>query len=135
MALILPIFRECKKEKLHILKKVGLSTFKEILKKYVYNSTVAFFNILLFCLKGYSETLKVNNILKVLCATNSFNFICNDKIGRKMVWKDGLHLTNDGTADNLAVNFMLADNFTKHLNINLSTDFKVNSNFNNDFLD
>ena len=49
--------------------------------------------------------------------------------------KDGLHLTNDGTADNLAVNFMLADNFTKYLNINLSTDFNVNSKFNNDFLD
>ena len=52
------IFGECKKGKLQILKKVGLSTMKEILKKYVYNSTVMFFNILLFCLKGYSETLK-----------------------------------------------------------------------------
>ena len=72
--------------------------------------------------------LKVNNILKVLCATNGLNFICNDEIGREMVWKDGLHLTNDGTA-------MLADNFTKYLNINLGIDFNVNSNFNNDFLD
>ena len=60
MTLILPIFGELKKGKLRILKKVGLSTFKEILKKYViaYNSTVMFFNILLFCLKGYSENLK-----------------------------------------------------------------------------
>ena len=57
MTLILPIFGERKKGKLHILKKVGLGTFKEILKNYVYNSTVIFFNILLFCLKGYSETL------------------------------------------------------------------------------
>ena len=72
--------------------------------------------------------LKVNNILKVLCATNGLNFICNDEIGREMVWKDGLHLTNDGTA-------MLADNFTKYLNINLGIDFNVNNNFNNDFLD
>ena len=71
---------------------------------------------------------KVNNILKVLCATNGFNFIWNDEIGREMVWKDGLHLTNDGTA-------MLADNFTKYLNINLGIDFNVNSNFSNDFLD
>ena len=71
--------------------------------------------------------LKVNNILKVLCATNGLNFICNDEIGREMVWKDGLHLTNDGTA-------MLADNFTKYLNINLGIDFNVNNNF-NDFLD
>ena len=45
-----------------------------------------------------------------------------------MVWKDGLHLTNDGIT-------MLADNFTKHLNINLDIDFNVNSNFNDDFLD
>ena len=35
---------------------------------------------------------KANNILKVLCATNGFNFMCNDEIGTKMVWKDGLHL-------------------------------------------
>ena len=62
----------------------------------------------------------------MLCATNGFNFICNDEIGREMVWKDCLHLTNDGTT-------MLADNFTKYLNINLGIDFNVNSNFNNDF--
>ena len=45
-----------------------------------------------------------------------------------MVSKDGLHLTNGGTA-------VLADNCTKHLNINLGIDFNVNRNFNNDFLD
>ena len=44
--------------KLHILNKVGHSTFKEILQKCVYNSTFMFFNVFLFCLKGYSETLK-----------------------------------------------------------------------------
>ena len=64
----------------------------------------------------------------MLCATNDFNFICDDEIGREIVWKDDLHLTNDETA-------MLADNFTKYLNINLGTDFNVNNNFNNDFLD
>ena len=72
--------------------------------------------------------LKVNNILKVLCGTNGFNFIYNDKIGGEMVWKDGFHLTIDGTA-------MVADNFTKYLNINLGIYFNVNSNFNNGFLD
>ena len=71
---------------------------------------------------------KVNNIRKVLCATNGFNFTCNDEIGREMVRKDGLPLTNDGTA-------MLADNFTKYLNINLGIYINVNSNFNNEFLD
>ena len=64
----------------------------------------------------------------MLCATNGLNFICNDEINREMVWKDDLHLINDGTA-------MLADNFTKYLNINGGIDFNVNSNFNNDFLD
>ena len=74
------------------------------------------------------EISKVDNTLKVLCATNGFIFICNDKIGREMVWKDGQHLTNDGIA-------MLADNFTKYFNINLGINFNVNSNFNNGFLD
>ena len=63
--------------------------------------------------------LKVNNILKVLCDTNGFNFICNDEIDKEMVWKDGFHLTNDGT-------IMLVDNFMKYLNINLGIDFNVN---------
>ena len=61
LTLILPTFGEHKKDKLYILKKVGLSTFKEILQKFAYNSTVIFFNIFLFCLKGYSETLKEDN--------------------------------------------------------------------------
>ena len=30
---------------------------------------------------------------------------------------------------------MLADNFTKYLDINLGINFNVNSNFNSDFLD
>ena len=34
LTLSLPIFGELKKSKLHILKKVGVSTFKEIFKKY-----------------------------------------------------------------------------------------------------
>ena len=71
---------------------------------------------------------KVNNTLKVLYATNGFNFLCNDEIGKEMVWKDRLYLTNDGAA-------MLADNFTEYLNINMGIDFNPNSNFNKDFLD
>ena len=66
MTLILPIFGERKKGKLHILRKIGLSAFKEILKKYVYKSAVMFFNIPLFCLKVYSETLIFMFILSLL---------------------------------------------------------------------
>ena len=43
--------------KLHIFKMFGLSTFKEILQKCVYNSACIFFNVFLFSLKGYSDTL------------------------------------------------------------------------------
>ena len=64
MTVILSIFGEREKGKLYILKKVGLSTIKEILKKIVYNSTVMFLNILPFSLKGYSETLTIiNNVI------------------------------------------------------------------------
>ena len=65
--------------------------------------------------------LKAKNILKVFRAINGFDFICNDEIGQEMVWKDGLHLTNGGTA-------ILADNFGKYLNINLGIDFNLNHN-------
>ena len=36
LTLVLPIFGKRKKGKLYILKKVGLSTFKKILEKYIY---------------------------------------------------------------------------------------------------
>ena len=58
LTLTLPILGEPKKDKLDILKKIGLSTFQEILKKYVYNGTAMFLNISIYCVKGYSETLK-----------------------------------------------------------------------------
>ena len=47
-------FGDCEKDKLHILKKVGLSTFKEILLKCVYNTTSMAFKVFLFCLKEFS---------------------------------------------------------------------------------
>ena len=72
--LILRIFRELKKGQLHVLKKVGLNTYKDIFKKYVYNITVMFFNIFLFCLKGYSETLIfVLSVKKFNICTDVFN--------------------------------------------------------------
>ena len=53
----LPILAERSGGKFYIMIKVGLDGIKEILKKYVYNRHRPFFNIFLFCLKGYSETL------------------------------------------------------------------------------
>ena len=72
--LILPIFGQCKKVKLHILKTFGLSKFKEILTKYVYNSTVIFFNVLLRCLKGYSETLNYKKLSFTVNKRNLFMY-------------------------------------------------------------
>ena len=72
--LILPIFGQCKKVKLQILEKFGLSTFKEILTKYVCNSTVIFFNVPLFCLKGYSETLNYEKLLFTFTKRNLFTY-------------------------------------------------------------
>ena len=54
LTLILLKFGELKKGKLHILKKLGLSTFKEILKTMYVIAESCF---LTFCLKRYSETL------------------------------------------------------------------------------
>ena len=52
----------------------GLSTFKEILTKYVYNSTVIFFNVLLFCLKGYSEALNYKKLSFTVTKRNLFTY-------------------------------------------------------------
>ena len=32
-----------------------------------------------------------------MCAANGFHFICNDMIDVSMIWKNDIHLTNDGT--------------------------------------
>ena len=53
LTLIFSIFGEREKCKLYMFKKVRLGVFKELLKKYACNSTFMFFNMFLFCLKGY----------------------------------------------------------------------------------
>ena len=53
---------------------------------------------------------KDNNLLKRLCITNGFNYTSNEMIGQRMLWKDGLHLTDDDTK-------MSAGNFLKYLSI------------------
>ena len=47
---------------------------------------------------------KVDNILRIVCLDQGFTFICNSAIARAMLWRDGLHLTNEGTN-------MLSNNF------------------------
>ena len=42
------------------------------------------------------------------CAENNFIYICNDVITQQYLWRDGIHLNNEGTN-------MLANNFIDHL--------------------
>ena len=51
---------------------------------------------------------KVNKLLKTLCLEQGFSFICNSAIARAMLWRDGLHLTNESTN-------MLSNNFLQYL--------------------
>ena len=50
-----------------------------------------------------------NNILKLLCRINDFSDICNDLVNENYSWKDGLHLTNEGSS-------LLSNNFINYLN-------------------
>ena len=61
---------------------------------------------------------KVNEEIFSMCAENGFHFICNDMIDVSMMWKDGLHLTNDGIK-------VLTNNLLKYLK-----SFQGNINFN-----
>ena len=64
-------------------------------------------------------TKKVNNLLKTLCLEQGFTVICNGAIASAMLWRDGLHLTNEGTN-------MLFNNFLQYLkNVPLGNDHRI----------
>ena len=52
---------------------------------------------------------QVNDHLKDLCIANNYHYIDNDNISYDHLWKDGIHLKDDGTR-------ILAGNFTNYLN-------------------
>ena len=52
---------------------------------------------------------QVNDHLRNECRNNKFNFISNDSITSECLWKDGLHLNNEGTC-------MFASNLLDFLN-------------------
>ena len=63
---------------------------------------------------------KVNEEISSICAENCFHFICNDMVDVTIIWKDGLHLNNNGTK-------VLANNFLKYLErFQGNIDFTVN---------
>ena len=47
----------------------------------------------------------VNISLKHLCKVYGFDFVCNDRIGKDLSWRDALHLTDEGTSF-LVINFL-----------------------------
>ena len=47
--------------------------------------------------------------IKTFMQSLRFWFICNDRIGKDLLWRDGLHLTDEGTS-------FLATNFLNFLN-------------------
>ena len=62
---------------------------------------------------------KVNNVLKTLCLEQGFTFFCNSALARAMLWRDGLHLTNEGT-------HMLSNNYLQNLkNVPLGNDNRI----------
>ena len=52
---------------------------------------------------------QVNDILKDFCREQGFIYICNDFIANDFLWRDGIHLIDEGTN-------MLANNFIRHIN-------------------
>ena len=54
---------------------------------------------------------QVNNILKPLCRINEFSNIYNNSGNENHLWKDALHLTNEGSS-------LLLNNFINYLNGN-----------------
>ena len=51
---------------------------------------------------------EINDVLREKCKENNFHFICNDNITRENLWKDDIHLNDEGThvfASNI-VNFL-----------------------------
>ena len=59
----------------------------------------------------------VNISLKNLCKVYGFDFIRNDRIGKDLLWRDGLHLTDEGTSF-LAITFLnFLNSYHEHSNL------------------
>ena len=60
---------------------------------------------------------KVNILLKRLSKLYGFDFMCNDRIGKDLLWRDDLHLTDEGTSF-LSINFLnFFNSYHKHCNL------------------
>ena len=61
---------------------------------------------------------KVNNLLIRFGITNGFYYISNEMIDQRMLWKDGIHLSDDGIK-------MWAGTFSKNWSIFLRNDIEL----------
>ena len=60
---------------------------------------------------------RVNILLKRLSKLYGFDFMRNDRIGKDLLWRDDLHLTDEGTSF-LAINFLnFFNSYHKHGNL------------------
>ena len=68
------------------------------------------------------NNLKKNNTganisFKHLCKVYGFDFIYNDRIGKDLLWRDDLHLSDEGTTF-LAINFLtFLNSYHEHGNL------------------
>ena len=61
----------------------------------------------------------INFLYVSLCLEQGFTFVCNSAIAREMLWREFLHLTNEGTN-------MLSNNFLQYLkNVPLGNDNRI----------
>ena len=58
---------------------------------------------------------QVNNILKRLCRPNDLFYICDGLVNENPLWKDVIHLTNEGPS-------LLLKNFINYLNGNVNNN-------------
>ena len=68
-----------------------------------------FLNICQKTVQTYNIVRQVNEHLRDECRSNKFHFINNDNITKECLWKDVLHLNNDGT-------YLFASNLVDFLN-------------------
>ena len=60
---------------------------------------------------------RVNILLKRLSKLYGFDFMRNDRIGKDLLWRDDLHLTDEGTSFP-AINFLnFFNSYHKHGNL------------------
>ena len=96
----------------NIILQIGLNC------RYYGVDSVAISSVLVRDVNNLTKLIRgVNISLKHLCKVYGFDFICNDRIGKDLLWRDDLHLTDGGTSF-LVINFLnFLNSFHKHVSL------------------